>query len=235
MATMNRTDQRDLFFDVVRQCPLFQAADEKALAELAELALYHEYPKNNVLFYAGDPARAAYFVLSGGVKVSLTNEEGKEVVISLERKGGLIGLIAPLDGGTQPANAVTIDRSQLARFNGSDLVTWLERQPASRYELLQELSQTVRQAYQRIGEHALLSVKERLLQTLLEIAEQEGEMGPGGNWFFTRPTHQELADRIGSSREVVSRMLKELLDSELLEAEGKIIRVSESALILREE
>jgi CRP-like cAMP-binding protein len=93
----------------------------------------------------------------------------------------------------------------------------------------------VRQAYQKIGEHALLSVKERLLYTLLEIAEQEGELGPEGDWIFTRPTHQELADRIGSSREVVSRVLKELLESELLEAEGKIIRVSESALILRDE
>ena len=232
---MNRKAGQEHFLEVARQCSLFRAADETALAELAEKAVYHEYPKNNVLFYEGDPARAAYLVLSGGVKVSLTNEEGKEVVISLERKGGLIGLIAPVDGGTQPANAVTIDRSHLARFNGQELLSWLEEQPASRQELLQELTQTVRQAYQRIGEHALLSVKERLLTTLLEIAEQEGEMGPGGNWFFTRPTHQELADRIGSSREVVSRLLKELLDSELLEAEGKIIRVSESALILRDE
>ena len=89
---------------------------------------------------------------------------------------------------------------------------------------------------QRIGEHALLSVKERLLYALLEIAEREGERHPEGDGIvFTRPTHQELADRIGSSREVVSRMLKELLDSDLLQAEGKVIRVTESALVLHDD
>ena len=52
---------------------------------------------------------------------------------------------------------------------------------------------------------------------------------------FTRPTHQELAERIGSSREVISRILKELLESDFLGAEGRVIRVSESALVLKDE
>ena len=112
----------------------------------------------------------------------------------------------------------------------------MARHPAAQGGLAQELAGRVRQAHQRIGEHALLSVKERLLYALLEIAESEGTPHPEGNGIvFTRPTHQELADRIGSSREVVSRMLKELLDSDLLQAEGKVIRVSESALVLRED
>lgn len=233
---MNRREQREELLDVARRCRLLASADEDALSELASLAACHEYPKNNVLFYAGDPARAVYLVLSGTVKVSLMNEEAKEAVVSIERKGSLIGLVALLDGGTQPANAVTIGPSRLARFSGNELLAWIDRQPACRATLPLELAQVVRQAYQKIGEHALLSVKERLLYALLEIAEQEGELGPeGAGIFFTRPTHQELADRIGSSREVVSRLLKELLESELLEAEGKIIRVSESALILRDE
>ena len=56
-----------------------------------------------------------------------------------------------------------------------------------------------------------------------------------GEIVFLRPTHRELANRIGSSREVVTRLLKELLDSDLLESEGRVIRVSESALVLRED
>lgn len=233
---MNQKDRLASFIEVAQHCHFFEGADEAALTDLAKRAICHDYPKNNVLFYSGDPARAAYLVLSGGVKVNLTNEEGKEVVVSLERKGGLVGLIASLDDGVQPANAVTVTHSRLARFNGPELLDWLERHPESRRVLLHELGRAVREAYQKIGEHALMSVKERLLSTLADIAEQEGEPGPEGSWIvFTRPTHQELADRIGSSREVVSRLLKELLESELLEAEGKIIRISESALILRED
>jgi CRP/FNR family cyclic AMP-dependent transcriptional regulator len=102
--------------------------------------------------------------------------------------------------------------------------------------LLYELSTRVREAYQKIGEHALLGVKERLLYALIDIAEREGISEPdGAGVTFTRPTHQELANRIGSSREVVSRVLKELLDSETLRADGRVIRVSESALVLRDE
>src|SRR5919106_5247127 len=215
---MNRKAQREQFDDAARRCGLF-ATDDAALEELAGIAMCHDYPKNNVLLYAGDPARAVFLVMSGAVKVSLMNEEAKEVVIGIERTGGLVGLVPLIDGGGQPANAVTIAPSRLGRFNGTELLSWVEARPEVASALRRGLASAVRQAYQKIGEHALLSVKERLLYTLLEIAEQEGELGPEGAWIFTRPTHQELADRIGSSREVVSRLLKELLESELLEAE----------------
>jgi CRP-like cAMP-binding protein len=102
--------------------------------------------------------------------------------------------------------------------------------------IMAEFGRRIRDAYQKIGEHALMGVKERLLMALLDIADREGESEPEGAMIvFTRPTHQELANRIGSSREVVSRLLKDLLDSDLLHAEGRVIRVSESALVLREE
>lgn len=149
--------------------------------------------------------------------------------------GGLFGLIAALDGGAQPGNAVTVEPCRLAQFSGSEFVSWLKRQRSMQQELLRELGGRVREAYQKIGEHALMGVKERLLYALLDIAEREGKLAPGGHVVFKRPTHQELAYRIGSSREVVSRLLKELLDSDLLQAEGRVIRVSEAALVLGEE
>jgi CRP-like cAMP-binding protein len=88
-----------------------------------------------------------------------------------------------------------------------------------------------------IGAHALMSTKDRLLDTLLEIAGAEGETDPGDDSVsFTRPTHLELANRIGTSREVVSRLLAELRDSEVLQPEeGRVIRVPLSALVLRED
>ncbi|MFN2432778.1 MAG: Crp/Fnr family transcriptional regulator [Gemmatimonadota bacterium] len=228
--------QRDDWLAAARLSPVLAAAGESSLAELQGAVLCHTYPKNNILFYQGEPARSVYLVVSGEVKVGLTNEEAKEVVIRLVRAGGLVGLAAVVDGGVEPATAITVTRARLARFGGPELVRWVEAHPAAQAALLRELATRVREGYQKIGEHALLTVKERLLSALLEIAEREGEPNPGGDGIvFTRPTHQELADRIGSSREVVSRVLKELLEGDLLEAEGRIIRVSESALVLRDD
>ena len=231
-------NQRGLLADLnvaLRDFPLLEGVTEEALGELASLARCHDYPKNNILLYQGDPAGSVYLVVSGLVKITGTNEEGKEVIMTRVEAGGLFGLIAALDEGAQPGNAVTVEPCRLAQFRGSEFVSWLKRQRSMQQQLLRELGGRVREAYQKIGEHALMGVKERLLYALLDIAEREGKLAPGGDVVFKRPTHQELAYRIGSSREVVSRLLKELLDSDLLQAEGRVIRVSEAALVLGEE
>lgn len=233
---MNRKDRHQEFCTAASASAILKEADDEALEELSRLALCHDYPKNNILFYQGDPVGAVYLVLSGRIKITLNNEEGREVIVAMARPGDLFGLASALDGGPQPANAVTVVRSRLAKFDGEAFTGWLERNPCTHGALLAQLSGRVRDAYQKIGEHALLGVKERLLFALLDIAELEGRPDPdAGTIVFTRPTHQELAYRIGSSREVVSRLLKELLDSDLLQQEGRVIRVSESALVLREE
>lgn len=233
---VNNKDRLDEFCTVARTSPILEGVAERALRELASVALCHDYPKNNILFYQGDPAGAVFLVISGQVKITLNNEEGKEVILAIARPGALFGLIPALDGGPQPATAITVGPSRLAKFAGDDLIAWMEKQRAIHKALLRDLGEQVRQAYQKIGEHALLGVKERLLYTLLDLAESEGILEPGGRAIvFTRPTHLELAHRIGSSREVVSRLLKELLEGELLTAEGRVIRVPESALVLREQ
>ncbi len=234
---MNRKELQEDLRAAACNLSIFQGASDEALQELASMARCHDYPKNNILFYQGDPASSAFLVVSGRVKITLMNEEGREVVLTIVRPGGMFGLlVAALDGGPQPANAITVAPSRIASFDIDGFVPWLGRQKTTQRALLRELGDRIREAYHKIGEHALMGVRERLLYALLDIAEREGQLEPSSEMIvFTRPTHQELANRIGSSREVVSRVLKELLDSDLLQAEGRVIRVSESALILRED
>lgn len=223
--------------EVVRKSPFFGVVGEGALGELLSGTPCHAYPKNNILFYQGDSTRTVYLVVKGLVKISLISEDAREVVVSLIRPGGLVGLVSLIDEEPQPVTAMTVSRSRLVRLRGPAVMEWAGRYPEFRECLLQQLTRELRRAYHKIGEHALMSVKERLLYTLLEIAEREGEPGGDGHGelVFTRPTHQELAERIGSSREVVSRVLKEILESELLQADGRVIRVPQSALVLRDE
>lgn len=232
---MNRRAQAEDLPNLVRGFPLLENLRDAAIEELTGLARCHEYPKNNILFYQGDPAGQIFLVLSGRVKINIVNEDGREVILALVRPGGFCGLVSALDGGPHPANAVTVEESRLARFDAGRFLGWLEGEHEMQQAVMRDLGGRVRQLYNKIGEHALMGVKERLLLTLLEIAEREGEAGPGGEIVFTRPTHRELANRIGSSREVVSRLLKEILDSEMLQAEGRVIRVPVSALVLGED
>ncbi len=236
MALTSKRRPDDLA-DTFSKFALFEGVGAEELQALAALALCHDYPKNNFLSYRGDPAAAVFLVVSGRVKIILTNEEGREVIVSLLGPGGVFGLTSALDDGDQLASAVTIEPAEIAKFNGKAFIRWTGSSPGARAALVRELNRRVRELNQKIGAHALLSAKDRLLATLLEIADAEGEQEPGGTEItFTRPTHQELAHRIGSSREVVSRLLAELRDSELLEAgAGRVLRVPLSALILRKD
>ncbi len=235
---MRRTRRPDDLAHTMAGFPMFEGVGEAELEELASLALCHEYPKNNILSYRGDPAGPVCLVLDGRVKIILNNEEGREVIVALLGPGGIFGLTSALDGHDQLGTAITTEeRTTMARFNGEAFLGWTRRFPAAQDALVRELTRRVRELNQKIGAHALMSTRERLLDTLLEIAGAEGESEPGDETItFTRPTHQELANRIGTSREVVSRLLAELRDSDLLEAdEGRVIRVPLSALVLRDE
>lgn len=217
--------------------PFFRGVRKSDLDELTGMAICHEYPRNNILSYRGDPAGSVFLVITGRVKVILTNDEGREVILSLRGPGGLIGITAAFDDGEQPAQAVTAERSMIARFAAPAFVRWTTASAGARGALVKELTRQIRELSHKIGEHALMSTKDRLIATLLEIADSEGEAEADGTQVsFTRPTHRELANRIGSSREVVSRLLAELRESDLLEADdGRILRVPMSALVLRDD
>jgi CRP-like cAMP-binding protein len=158
------------------------------------------------------------------------------VIIDVVGAGHLLGLVAALDGGVQPSHAITATDARLAKIRSGEFMRWVKGQEALWEKLVAEVGLRVRHAYQKIGAHALLSAKERLLMTLIEIAEREGRPDAGASEIiFTRPTHEELARRIGSSREVVTRLLSDLLASDLLWGEGRMLRVPASALVLEEE
>jgi CRP/FNR family cyclic AMP-dependent transcriptional regulator len=215
----------------------FDGIERPEIDRLAALALCHEYPKNNILAYFGDPASNVFLVVSGRVKVILTNDDAREVVVSLLGPGCVFGLTGALDGGEQPGTAITVERSTIARFSSAGFLRWMDSAPGAKDALVRELNRRVRDLHRKIGAHALLSARDRLLNTLMDIAGAEGEREPGNDRVtFTRPTHQELANRIGTSREVVSRLLAELREADILEAEeGRVIRLPLSSLVLHEE
>lgn len=204
---------------------------EEVRREVARMAVPRRYPRGNIVFHHGDPGTMLYVVLEGQVKVTLASEDGREVVLALVRPAGVCGLISVLDGGSHVGMAITLTDTRLAAIPADRFHAWLRGHPALHQSLLIQMAHMLRLAYEKVGEQALLPVKKRLLATLLEIAREDGRPTAAGDVVFIRPTHQDLADRIGTTRVVVSRALKELLEEEgVVTARGRVLRVRLTAL-----
>lgn len=210
-------------------------ANADARAGLARIAIARAYPKGNVLFCHGDTCTSVGYVESGRVKVMLMNDDGREVALEVVRPGHMLGADAMFSGSAYVGTAVTLCDSRIARIPADSFHAWLAQFPGASRALLGELAAEVRHAYEKIGEIALLPVKRRLLMALLEIARSDGEACRSGQVEFVRPTHQELAELVGSTRVVISRVMKELMEEEDLLAEhGNVIRVHLEDLVLDE-
>jgi CRP-like cAMP-binding protein len=223
-------------YSVLSQLFFLRGVSEEDRAALARLAICHSYPRNNILFYHGDPCDAVYIVLAGRVKISLMNEEGREMVLSAPGPGDVFGLVGALDGAEHIGTAIVASDCRLARVPRERFTSWFEQRPHLHHPVLTEFAGMLRKAYEKLGEQALLPVKRRLLGALLELARSQGTPSGVDGVAFVRPTHQELAELVGSSREVISRLLKELIEEEDdLSVQGRVIRLTMSALVMREE
>ena len=199
--------------------------------EFARLPICHAYPKGNILFYDGDPGAGIYIVVQGRVKISLTHEEGREVVLAIMNDGGVFGLVAALDNGPHIGTAVTLTDCTIATIQRERFIQFIAAHPPLQQSVDAELASLLRAAYRKVGEQALLPVKKRLLATLLEIAKTEGSTIED-EVVFARPTQKELAERIGTTRVVVARALKELLEEEAaLATDGRTFRLTIRALV----
>lgn len=200
-------------------------------AEFARLTICHAYPKGNILFYDGDPGAAVYIVMQGRVKISLMHEDGREVVLAIMNDGGVFGLVAALDNGPHIGTAITITDCSIAAVPRERFVAFMAAHPILQKSVDAELARLLRAAYRKVGEQALLPVKKRLLATLLEMARSEG-FNDEDTIVFARPTQQELAERVGTTRVVVARALKELLEEEgALATDGRTFRLTMRALV----
>lgn len=206
---------------------LLHDQDDETRTSFAALGSCRTFPKNNVLYHHGDACHAALVILAGRVKLVLASEDGRELALEIFGPGDICGMIAALDGGTHIGTAVTLSSTRVATIPAERLREWLAQHPVLYRKIAVALAQVVRSAYERAGMQALLDVKSRIHATLLDIARQDGTQSPGSpDIVAPRPTHQELAERIGSSRVVVSRVLKELLEENAtIRVEGRTIRV----------
>jgi CRP-like cAMP-binding protein len=149
----------------------------------------------------------------------------KEIILSLLRAGDFFGEMALLDSQPRSANVVALENSRLLALDREAFQTHLVAHPTTALAVLAEMSRRLRHADEVIGDLALLDVYGRVARAIRDLAQKQGEPVEGGLLIRSRPTQQEMAGLIGTSRETVSRALNDFTRQGLLEMRGKQILV----------
>ncbi|NIM48422.1 MAG: cyclic nucleotide-binding domain-containing protein [Gemmatimonadales bacterium] len=204
----------------LRQIPLFTQLSDAEIAHITEAAREKSYPKNSVILFEDDPGDALYVVLSGQVKVVLIGEDGREVILSMLRDGDFFGEMSLIDDQPRSAHVIAMEESNLLVLRREDFRQCLEETPRIALGLLRALSRRLRRADDKIGGLVLLDVNGRVARLLIELADEND-----GKTIPRKVTHHTIAQMIGSSRETVSRTIREFADRGLIEVSRKDIAI----------
>ena len=213
----------------LRKVPLFDGLADEDLEAIAKVTISRTYDKDQIIILAEEEGDALFIIDTGQVKVSIVSEDGREMILSLLGNGAVFGELSLLDGKPRSANVVATENTGLYMVRRADFLQLIYKVPKIAIALLAELAARMRRTDRKIEGLALLDVTSRISETLLQLATDQGEEREQGMHLTARPTHQQLANMSGTTRETVSRVLKRL------ENQGHIITKGRSITILKEE
>ena len=208
--------------ELLRKVGFFSALEAKDLAAIRDAAQVRAFPKGKLLFCEGDRGDALYLVLRGKVKASLLAEDGREVILSLLGAGEIVGEMALFDvEERRSATVETLEDSELLVLSGQDFLGVMVSRPAIAMNVIRALSQRLRDTSCRIRNLIFLDAYSRVGRYLVDLARKQGRELADGSLLVMRPAHQEIANYIGTTRETVSRSMRELQEQGLLKIVGR--------------
>jgi len=209
----------------LRKVPLFDCLGDHELEALSEVTYSRTFDKGQLIILAEEPGDTLFIVRRGQVKVSLTHASGKEFILSLLGEGEFFGELALLDERPRSASVVAIEETELFMLKRADFLQLIAKVPAIAVALLEELAARLRRTDEQVGGLALLDVHNRVARTLLRLAADRGRECDDGLIIQQRLTHQQLANMAGTTRETVTRVLKQLERDGYIRSEGRDIIV----------
>ena len=205
---------------VLRRVPLFAELSEAEFARLGDIARERGYPKNSVILFEDDPGDALYVVVTGLVKVVLIGEDGREVILSVLKEGDFFGEMSLIDDQPRSAHVIAMEDSSLVVLRREDFQHRIREAPGVALGMLKAMSRRLREADEKIGGLVLLDVNGRVAKLLLSMADEND-----GVQITRRVTHHTIAQMVGSSRETVSRTMRDLADRGYIEVTRKVIAI----------
>ena len=189
----------------LKSIPLFQGVQESDLRALAERAVTRSYAKQAIIVSEGDESDSLYMIMSGRVKIYLSDETGKELILAIKGPGQYFGEMV-LDEQPRSASVMTLEPAQFAILSRADFKAFLLTHAEVALQLIQNLIRVARGLNQNVRSLAMLDVYGRVARILLELAvQQDGKLV-----IPERLTQKDIAARVGASREMINRILRDL-------------------------
>lgn len=210
---------------ILKATPLFAALDESEVNSLAARCGIRPYSPGEILFSEGEPCKGLYIVVSGRVRIFKSSNNGREQVLSVEGPGASVAELPVFDGGSYPASASALEKTEVLFVSRTDLRAICLEKPEVSLKLLQVVGARLRRLVGIIEELSFATVRHRLISWLLRQASAEGRLTERGMVFSLNASHQELAAQIGTVRELVSRNLARLEAQSFIEMNGRQITI----------
>jgi CRP/FNR family cyclic AMP-dependent transcriptional regulator len=204
---------------VLKSVPLFASFPDDQLRLLVTVVTRRSAPRSSVIMAAGDPIDSLYIVISGRLKVMMGDADGKEVILSLIGPGEFFGEMGLIDDSPRSASVVAIEACELLSITKRDFRKCLQENFEMSMTVMRGLVRRLREADRKIGSLALLDVYGRVARLLLDMSENVN----GQKIVTKRLPKQDIAKMIGASREMVSRVMKDLQMGGYIEMRGSTI------------
>ncbi len=215
--------------NILREVPIFTELNDEDLNLIMEMTVRRAYPKNTMIVIEEDRGDTLYIIESGSVKITRLDEEGREVILAILGSAEFFGEMALLDGQGRSANVMALEDTVLFTLHRRDFLDVLERFPSISIQLLREMTSRLRKSDQQIKSLSLSDAEHRIGIALHRFAEDMGIFRMGQVIIKRLPYQQDIANMAGTSRETVSRMLKNLEKKGLVEREGRRLVIRDYA------
>lgn len=201
--------------DALRKVLVFAGIGDAGLEALAALAVTRSYPKNTIIVSEGDRSDTLFVILAGRVRVFVSDLDNRELVLNVQGPGEYFGEMI-LDDGPRSASVITLEPCRMAVVTRESFRGFIKRNPEAAIAVIRNLIHRCRALTECARDLALLDVYGRLAKLLLSLAHEED----GRLVIVEKLTKQDIGERIGASREMVSRILKDLTAGGYVRMEG---------------
>jgi CRP-like cAMP-binding protein len=222
------------YVDFLRKVPLFAELTEEELRQLAGVVREQHYRKHVTLFRLEDPGNAFFILKSGLMKVTIEDQNGREIILRMVYPTDFFGEMALLDGMPRSATVTTQEPCEALIIYRPAFLALIEKSPKILLNMTAVLSRRLRKMNELIRSLVFFDVYGKVARVLLTLATEKGRATEEGTVIDLRLTQQELAELAGMSRETMTRTLRDFQQAGVVRIESGIITILELDMLHRE-
>jgi CRP-like cAMP-binding protein len=212
---------------VLEKTALFTSLSPSELQQLSARTLRKLFSAGELLFSEGEPCKGLHIIARGKIRIFKTSMSGREQVLAVNTAGESVAELPVFDGGPYPASAVALEDTEIAFISRRDFHAYCMEHPEVALKVLAVVGERLRRLVGIIEELSFTTIRQRLISALVKLAQSGGRPSARGIEFMLPGSHQELANQLGTVRELISRNMMRLQAEGLLEVDARQIVVKD--------